>query len=291
MDLARCARPFEFLLVCTVYMLYALAAFALGVSVQWSVDSNGKKANTSQLLILDVSLYSLFALLGAAAYTRCVCAGPGYVPTGWAPAGLQALGSRSSIGWCVYCKAFKPPRSHHCRVCDRCVLRMDHHCLWVSTCVGALNYKWFFLFLLYSLLASICALVGLSYYGPHQRIRPADVQPASVLVHGCITGMFAVSIALCTCLSAFVVMHLRLMARNMTTVESLYSEEQLQRVACREDRGCCGNISLVLGSHWAMLLPIRTLHDAEQHVLDAFACISSQPADAELLESQALMRD
>lgn len=29
---------------------------------------------------------------------------------------------------CKKCIAPKPPRTHHCSVCRRCVLKMDHHC-------------------------------------------------------------------------------------------------------------------------------------------------------------------
>lgn len=34
--------------------------------------------------------------------------------------------------FCNKCGHYKPPRSHHCRVCKRCVLRMDHHCEWLQ---------------------------------------------------------------------------------------------------------------------------------------------------------------
>lgn len=30
--------------------------------------------------------------------------------------------------WCRICLAHKPPRSHHCSYCGRCILKMDHHC-------------------------------------------------------------------------------------------------------------------------------------------------------------------
>lgn len=30
--------------------------------------------------------------------------------------------------FCRRCNAFKPQRAHHCSICGRCIVKMDHHC-------------------------------------------------------------------------------------------------------------------------------------------------------------------
>lgn len=30
--------------------------------------------------------------------------------------------------FCRKCQTFKPPRTHHCSACNRCIMKMDHHC-------------------------------------------------------------------------------------------------------------------------------------------------------------------
>ncbi|XP_073959437.1 palmitoyltransferase ZDHHC15B-like isoform X2 [Choristoneura fumiferana] len=62
-----------------------------------------------------------------------------------------------SVRYCNRCVLVKPDRAHHCSICGRCVLKMDHHCPWVNNCVCFHNYKFFMLFLGYALL--YCAFV------------------------------------------------------------------------------------------------------------------------------------
>ncbi|KAF8322742.1 zf-DHHC-domain-containing protein [Clavulina sp. PMI_390] len=73
---------------------------------------------------------------------------------------LTPVKSTGESRWCRKCWAPKPERTHHCSECNRCVLKMDHHCPWLANrCIGARTYPTFLHFLLVSTIYSTYVFV------------------------------------------------------------------------------------------------------------------------------------
>ena len=56
-------------------------------------------------------------------------------------------GYKFKIKFCSTCFIFRPPGISHCKKCNVCVEKFDHHCPWIGNCIGKNNYKFFLTFL------------------------------------------------------------------------------------------------------------------------------------------------
>jgi len=62
------------------------------------------------------------------------------------------IGLQSNVLYCDKCNIITPIRSHHCKVCQRCVATFDHHCPVIGTCIGERNHSKFYILLVTHLL-------------------------------------------------------------------------------------------------------------------------------------------
>ncbi|GKY90734.1 hypothetical protein MPSEU_000046600 [Mayamaea pseudoterrestris] len=110
-------------------------------------------------------MYNCLVTMSLACHAKTSLTDPGSVPHQAIPSERQRM-ARDSHSMCGQCQTFKPPGSHHCRICNRCIGRMDHHCPWMNNCVGVANLKHFLLFLSYTWTCATYSLVlfGWNYF-------------------------------------------------------------------------------------------------------------------------------
>lgn len=182
-----------------------------------------------QALVTAVGVFLLGNLLYN--YLKAICTDPGCPPwyEGFEEQELENGKEKDTdpcepaikkLPKCKKCNRQKPPRAHHCSICKRCVLKMDHHCPWINNCVGFQNYRYFCLFMFY--LATCCVFVGIVFFEGfiesmnvrdrrHRRLNFDARQAVSL----CWIIAVCIFFALCI-LGGF---HLYLVLTNQTTIE------------------------------------------------------------------------
>ncbi|XP_070544515.1 palmitoyltransferase ZDHHC6-like [Ptychodera flava] len=125
-----------------LFIIAFVTAWAVLCTFVWwppALDDVGSILHMVMLFVwLFLILYNFF---------KAAFIGPGFVPLGWKPDNPEEC---KYLQYCKICKGYKAPRSHHCRKCGRCVMKMDHHCPWINTCCGHTNHTRFIYFLFFA---------------------------------------------------------------------------------------------------------------------------------------------
>jgi len=172
--------------------------------------------------------------LFAACYLRAMFTNPGSVPDdpAWRPGRMAASATTCTLReakrtgerrFCAWCNGYKPDRCHHCRICKTCILRMDHHCPWLATCVGFRNHKYFFLSVFYALLACGFIIFTMS----ESLWQALYVKEVSSLNRFLLMFCMTLTTIMALLLKLFFAFHVRLMLVATTTVE--FCEKRTRR--------------------------------------------------------------
>ncbi|KAM4525604.1 palmitoyltransferase ZDHHC16B isoform 1-T1 [Odontesthes bonariensis] len=181
-----------------------------------------------------------------------------------------------SVSICKKCITPKPPRTHHCSICNMCVLKMDHHCPWLNNCVGHFNHRYFFSFCLYMTLGCIyCSISSRNLFleaydavETYYQTTPPDYSLRESTAHKCVIFLWVLTSSVAVALGGLTLWHAMLISRGETSVERHINRKEARRLRERGKvfrnpfhHGRIDNWQLMFGvestSHWLtrVLLP------------------------------------
>lgn len=136
--------------------------------------------------------------------------------------------TRLEVKWCYSCNIYRPYRGVHCRYCDACVMRRDHHCPWTGTCVGAKNYRSYFALVWLLSVMLVAAFVGGIQSLVHRSVRfgkenaaivdgPSGFTSALIDTYGLELALILVSFMFATLSVSLALHHTYLTTQNLTS--------------------------------------------------------------------------
>ncbi|XAR54461.1 Protein S-acyltransferase [Bertholletia excelsa] len=209
---------------------------------------------------LNALIFTFLASLCFVSFFACVLTDPGGVPSSYVPdvedhatSDQQPIKTGIQRKRCDKCSVYKPPRTHHCRSCRRCILRMDHHCIWINNCVGLRNYKAFFVLVAYTTMASIYSSVIIVSCAVRKEWNPWKAHETLLLkLFYILSGVVVVGLSMT--LGTLFCWHVYLVVHNMTTIEhyeairaAWLAKKSGQSYHHPFDVGAYKNLTLVLG--------------------------------------------
>ena len=160
---------------------------------------------------------------------------------------MNIKGHMVNLNYCYTCFHFRPPRTSHCAECDNCVENFDHHCLWMGTCVGKRNYKYFYYLLCFvTFLCIFCFITSVYYIINYFKIyynknKNKTKDTLIIIIILCFVGFIAIMF-LIFFLSKLFVLHTYLISSGLTFYEHIKKKYFVTLDIRPYSRGCLRNI-------------------------------------------------
>ncbi|GAB0090947.1 Palmitoyltransferase [Sergentomyia squamirostris] len=144
---------------------------------------------------------------------------------------------------CQFCRKRIPQRTFHCSACQMCVVKQDHHNVWLDCCIGASNHRYYLLGCIFGLitllfgsnlsLTSIChPFLIANVFGVHV-LMPDDCSDVydQYDIAVCFVGSIY-ALAMATCISLVLLQQFFFISRGVTGTEWRRGEHVPQRRHC-----------------------------------------------------------
>ncbi|PLW44007.1 hypothetical protein PCANC_08588 [Puccinia coronata f. sp. avenae] len=228
------ARPSEIITQSPYFSTIIVASF-FWVGFAWIARVLPHTQDRSSLNLFFI----LFSLICVYNFVRSITLDPGHIPLPRSPLDrktvIEGLVERSQfdgMNFCISCENRKPLRSKHCKICQRCIGKFDHHCPWIWNCVGVGNHRQFLVFVGTLIIGiSLFDILAFIYFTSAPEITKLDTRklPASCSISTTFCRLaaydsFTLSIAVWATMQLvwtlmLMVSQLWMVSRQMTTFE------------------------------------------------------------------------
>ncbi|KAM9701980.1 palmitoyltransferase ZDHHC16 isoform 4-T4 [Dama dama] len=192
-------------------------------------------------------------------YYQAITTPPGYPP--------QGRNDTTTVSICKKCINPKPARTHHCSICNRCVLKMDHHCriLLLSPLpeTSSSSSRALHSYGSWDLFREAYAAIETYHQTP-----PPTFSFRERVTHKSLVYLWFLCSSVALALGALTVWHAVLISRGETSIERHINKKERQRLQAKGrvfrnhyNYGCLDNWKVFLGvdtgRHWLtrVLLP------------------------------------
>ncbi|CDR93698.1 DHHC zinc finger domain containing protein, putative [Babesia bigemina] len=251
-----------------------LLTYALALQAQWTTTALALKLWPDHRFVTVLTITCHTATLSLAMWSHWMCAttDPGYIPA-LKDEHLIYDALRWGFTDCNKCRSIRPRRAHHCRICNRCVLHMDHHCPWISNC---------YVFLTGSTELALASVIGYEMYDLYHRDIDSLLSKYGVFMIVSTTVLYFVAILFTMFTFILFVDQMYQIYRNTTAIDKLKNisnREQSFMQTLTHLFGCRFSVT------WFLPLPMKPRYfGAELTCADVVALSVFDESDAVLAD-------